>query len=89
MMSLVYEHAHPYSVVSQYDLNSQLNSPALTSLQTYLFMHLNYEWGFFGCIVFISTLTTQLFSFPLVPERLTASNPEQIPSQSLAGIYIL
>lgn len=85
----MYEHAYPYSVISQYDLNPQLKSRALTSLQTYVFMHLNHEMSgvFFGCIVFISSLTTELFS--LVPERLTASNPKQIRSQSLVGIYIL
>lgn len=43
LMTLMYEHAYPYSVISQYDLNPQLKSPALTSLQTYVFMHLNHE----------------------------------------------
>lgn len=47
MMTLMYEHAYPCSLISQYDLNSQLNSPALTDLQTYLFMDLNYKMSTF------------------------------------------
>lgn len=88
MMTLTCEHAYPCSVISQYDFNSQLHSSTYWSADIPIYaFELQNEWGFFGCIVFISTLTTQLFS--LVPERLTASNPEQILSQSPVGIYIL
>lgn len=73
------------SVISQYDLNSQLNSPALSGLQTYLFMHLNYEMSacFFGCIVFISTLTPLFSSSRRADSIKSRTNSESEPGWNL------
>lgn len=85
-MTLIYEQACPCSVISQYDLNSQLNCLALTGLQTYLFMHLNYEMMgvFWFRSVYFNTDNSTLFSSSRKADSIKSkTNSESEPGWNL------
>lgn len=91
VMFLVYEHASSHFVTSHCDLNSQLNSQAFISLQTYLFMHVNYEGSevFWLHSVYLDTDNSILFL--LSSSRKTDSIKSRTNSESEPGwnLYII